>query len=115
MSEQPKQEWRLEFGKVGEDCMITCNGEPVYACAATLHMEPGAPTTLHLQFPIYGPYGLYSPTFQRHDEVVAEVHPMVTTIEIAGRQYRLMEMTRGDLDDGLFRERRATGNAHQSL
>jgi hypothetical protein len=107
MSEQPKQEWHIEVGRFGEHCTITCNGELVYASTAHLHMEPGQPTTLHLTFPTYGPEGLYSPRFQRNDEMTVEGQPNDTTIDIGGRRYRLVAMMEGEPLYGSPRDTRA--------
>jgi hypothetical protein len=106
MPEQPKQEWRIEIGRVGNTCKVFLNGEAIYPYGADLQMEVGHPSTLSLKFPIYGPHNAIlqdEPTYRRGDVVVAEGTPLHTYIEVGGRRFRLMEEIReGDLNDGLF-------------
>jgi hypothetical protein len=113
MSEQPTQEWRIEIGRVGNNCKIFLNGEAIYPCAADLHLEVGQPSTLSLKFPTYGNHRgpLHEePTYRRGEILVAEGVPLHTYIEIDGRRFCLIDVTRmGDPDDGLFGARRING------
>jgi hypothetical protein len=100
------QEWRIEIGKVGDTCKVFLNGKAIYPCAADLHMEVGRPSTLSLRFPSYGisrgPLQ-EEPTYRRGEILVAEGTPLHTYIEIDGRRFCLIDVTRmGGLDDGLF-------------
>jgi hypothetical protein len=107
MSEQTKQEWRIEIGRMGTMCRIFVNGHPLHPHTADLHMEVGRPSTLSLKFPMYGLVSPDHPTYRDGDIVVAEGNPKYTYLEIDDRRFRLMEIIpEGDLADGLFGERR---------
>jgi hypothetical protein len=104
--EHTKQEWRIEIGRLGQHCKVLLNGEPIYPCAADLHLEVGRPSTLSLKFPTYGSYrGMLAdePTFRRGDVVMAEGTPLRTYFEVDGRRFRVIEeLPPGDLENGLF-------------
>ncbi len=81
MAEHPPQEWRIVIGKTGSSCEIFCNGVKLLNVqAADLHLEAGAPSTLHLRLAGYAPrYWDHDPLFQPGDGVEAQGVPMVTS------------------------------------
>jgi hypothetical protein len=101
MSEHPKREWRIEATRSLLGSGIWLNEEIFPAVTAIdLAVRPGMGTRLTLEL------------VPHHVQVVTD--PELTLI-VGNHRFRVIEENTGDLNDGLFGERRATGNAHQSL
>ena len=86
MAELPKQRWHFELGRAPQHCKVFLNDEQWFNIKwFKIEMSYGGPTSL--TFEVY-PH-----------EVVVNIDPSL----------------QGEMDDGLFRERRSPGPTHQSL